>query len=65
MNEHRPKGAPGCVGSHNGKNETNGDCGKRLQARRLTSAVHVTAARLGFLVNVKGIVWAAARDGER
>ena len=53
------------MGSHDGKNETNGDCGKRLQARRLTSAVHVTAARLGFLVNVKGIVWAAARDGER
>jgi len=28
-------------------------------------AVHVTAARLRFWVNMKGIVWAAARDGGR
>jgi hypothetical protein len=27
--------------------------------------VHVTAARLRFLLNVKGYIWAAARDGER
>jgi len=31
----------------------------------LTSAVHVTAARLRFLLNVKSYVRAAARDGER
>lgn len=28
-------------------------------------AVHVTAARLRFRINVKGSVWAAARDGWR
>jgi len=27
--------------------------------------VHVTAARLRFLLNVKGLIWAAARDGGR
>jgi hypothetical protein len=33
--------------------------------RRLTSAVHVTAARLRFCLNPNGPVWAAARDGDR
>jgi hypothetical protein len=28
-------------------------------------AVHVTAARLRFLLNLKSLVWAAARDGGR
>ena len=32
---------------------------------RLTNAVHVTAARLRFLLTLKRPVWAAARDGER
>src|SRR5207249_4441877 len=32
---------------------------------QLTNAVHVTVARLQFLLNVKGPIWAAARDGER
>jgi len=27
--------------------------------------VHVTAARLRFWMNVNGLFWAAARDGER
>jgi hypothetical protein len=31
----------------------------------LNEAVHVTAARLRFLLNLKGLVWAAARDGVR
>ncbi len=31
----------------------------------LTNAVHVTAALLRFWVTMKGLVWAAARDGER
>jgi hypothetical protein len=29
------------------------------------NAVLVTAARLQILPNVKGLVWAAARDGQR
>jgi hypothetical protein len=28
-------------------------------------AVHVTAARLRILPNLHGLVWAAARDGDR
>ena len=36
-----------------------------LKGMRLTNAVLVTAARLRMLLNVKGIVWAAARDGGR
>ena len=32
---------------------------------RANNAVHVTAARLRFGMNVKGAVWAAARDGGR
>ena len=31
----------------------------------LTEAVHVTAARVRFPLNVKGHGWVAARDGER
>jgi len=29
------------------------------------NAVHVIAARLRFLLNLKSLVWAAARDGDR
>jgi hypothetical protein len=29
------------------------------------NAVLVTAARVRFLLNPKGLIWAAARDGER
>jgi hypothetical protein len=39
--------------------------GSRGQAAGLTSAVHVTAARLRFLLNAKGYGRAAARDGGR
>jgi hypothetical protein len=42
---------------------SNLDC--YLNARGLTSPLHLTAARLRFLLNVKVYVWAAARDGER
>jgi len=31
----------------------------------LTNAVHVTAARLRFLLNLKSLIGAAARDGQR
>ncbi len=32
---------------------------------RANQAVLVTAARLRILLDLKGLVWAAARDGER
>ena len=35
------------------------------QEAQLTNAVLVTAARLRIGMNVKGSIWAAARDGER
>ena len=36
-----------------------------FKAMRANKAVHVTAARLRFGMNVKGHIRAAARDGER
>ncbi len=42
--------------------------GKPLLTKKIRTpneAVHVTAARLRFWVNMKGLVWAAARDGGR
>ena len=39
--------------------------GGSIQEARPNQAVLVTAARLRFGLNVNGLVWAAARDGER
>jgi hypothetical protein len=38
--------------------------GKRVEAMLSNQAVLVTAARLRILLNVKGPVWVAGRDGE-
>ena len=39
--------------------------GKRVEAMLSNYPVHVTAARLWMLLNLKGYSWAAARDGGR
>jgi len=39
--------------------------GELVEAPLSNQAVHMTAARLQFGMNLKSLVWAAARDGER